>query len=142
MRMQPGVAVDRRRAGELQDELDIGPLTLGRLSSPAQRGRGTMRSMVEGASVIAELGARLLLAPVFTEVLDDERFDGRNRQQPLARGVDGETGEIAGNPAAAELLGDGGGRAAADEAVEDEVAFGLKQRLVFFPGGLLAFGVG
>ena len=44
-------------------------------------------------------------------------------QQPLARGVDGEAAEVAGDPAAVQLLGDGGRRAAAGEAVEDEVAF-------------------
>lgn len=61
-----------------------------------------------------------LLALVFAEVLDDEglRVDA---EQALAGGVDGEASEVAGNPAAVELFGDGGGGAGAAEAVEDEV---------------------
>ena len=37
--------------------------------------------------------------------------------------MDGETSEIAGDPAAVELFGHGGGGAGTAEAVEDEVAF-------------------
>ena len=37
--------------------------------------------------------------------------------------MDGEASEVAGNPAAVELFGDGGGGAGTAEAVEDEVAF-------------------
>ena len=42
--------------------------------------------------------------------------------QPLGRGLDGALVDVASNPAAAEFLGDGGGGARADKAVEDEVA--------------------
>ena len=40
-------------------------------------------------------------------------------EQALASGVDGETSEVAGNPAAVELFGDSGGGAGAAEGVED-----------------------
>ena len=42
--------------------------------------------------------------------------------------MDGETSEVASNPAAVELFGDGGGGAGAAEAIENEVAFGSKKR--------------
>jgi hypothetical protein len=57
--MEPSVAVERRRIGEFQDELDIGPLSRRRLT----------------AAGIAELCSGPLLPLVFAEVLNDKRAD-------------------------------------------------------------------
>ena len=64
-----------------------------------------------------------MLALVLAEVLDDERLHAGDAEQALARGVDGEASEVAGDPAAVELFGDGGGGAGTAEAIENEVAF-------------------
>src|SRR5579871_86774 len=86
--VQPVVAVDRHGLIELQDEFDIGALTL------------------RGFSIAAEFRAGPHLPLVLAEVLDDERPYVRNRKQPLARRVDSKAAEIASNPAAAQLLRD------------------------------------
>ena len=46
-----------------------------------------------------------------------------NAEQALAGGVDGEAAQVAGDPAAAELLGDGRVVPLPTEAIEDQVAF-------------------
>ena len=102
--VQPRVPLEGPRAVELQDETAV----------VGDHGRGLRRA--------AELRRLPRLALVLAQVLDDERFDVRDAQQPLARGVDGEAAQVAGDPAAAQLFGDGRGGAAAAEAVEDEVA--------------------
>ena len=103
--VQPRVALERPRAVELQDEAAV----------VGDHGRGLRRA--------AELRGLPRLALVFAQVLDDERFDILDAEQPLARGVDGEAPQVAGDPAAVELFGDGRRGAAAAEAVEDEVVF-------------------
>src|SRR5205807_8800596 len=50
-------------------------------------------------------------------------FTPGDAEQALAGGVDSEASQVAGNPAAVELFGHGGGGAGAAEAVEHEVAF-------------------
>lgn len=60
-----------------------------------------------------------LLALVLAEVLNDERLHAGDAEQALADGVNGEASEVASNPAAVELLGNGSGGAGAAEAVED-----------------------
>src|SRR5581483_7287388 len=54
---------------------------------------------------------------VLAEVPHGERPHAGDLQEALARRVDGEAAEVAGDPAAVELLGDGGRRAAAAEAI-------------------------
>ena len=103
--VQPRVALEGPRAVELQDEAAV----------VGDHGRGLRRA--------AELRGLPRLALVFAQVLDDERFDVLDAEQPLARGVDGEAPQVAGDPAAVQLLGHGRGGAAAAEAVEDEVVF-------------------
>jgi len=61
-----------------------------------------------------------LLALVFAEVLDDERFNVGDAEQALACSVDGEAAKVTGDPAAVELFGDGGGGAGTAEAIENE----------------------
>ncbi len=67
-----------------------------------------------------ELGDLPLLAFVLAEILDDERLHASDAEQALAGGVDGEASEVAGDPAAIELFGDGGGGAAAYEAIQHQ----------------------
>ncbi len=76
---------------------------------------------------------------VFAEILHDERPHVWYAEQPLAGGVDGEAAKLSGDPAAIRLLGDGGGRAAAGEAVEDDIALRWKRRRAICRRGLLAF---
>ena len=84
------------------------------------RWRSAACSGVSGPS--AANSARLPQLPlVLAEVLHQERLDAFDVEQALAGGVDGEAAEVAGDPAAAELLGDRRRRAGAAEAVEDEV---------------------
>ena len=104
--VEPGVAVERLCAVEVQHEAAVGELGGGGLTLVA----------------VGELGGLPGLALVLAQVLHDERANALDAEQALARGVDGEAAEVGGDPAAAELLGDGGRRAAAAEAVEDEVA--------------------
>ena len=63
-----------------------------------------------------------LLPLVCAEILDDERFHVLDAQQPLARGMNGEAAEVAGDPPAAKLFRDRRRRAGAAETIEDEIA--------------------
>ena len=103
--VQPGVALDRPGAVQLQDEAAI----------VGGHGRGLRRP--------AELRGLPRLALVFAQVLDHERFDVLDAEQTLAGGVDGEAPQVAGDPAAVQLFGHGRGGAAAAEAVQDQVVF-------------------
>jgi hypothetical protein len=62
-------------------------------------------------AVRGELGDLPLLALVLTEILDDKWFHIGNTEQTLARGMDSKASEVAGDPAAVEFFGDGGGGA-------------------------------
>ena len=62
-----------------------------------------------------------LLALVLAEVLHHERLHAGDAEQALARGVDGESSQVTGNPAAVELFGDSSGCAGTAEAVEDDI---------------------
>ena len=104
--VQPDVAADWSSVVKLKDELAVGGLAFFLFCQPVFAIRG-------------ELGDLPLLALVFAEVLDDEGLYVGNAEQTLTGGMDGEASEVAGNPAAVELFGDGGRGAAADEAVED-----------------------
>ncbi len=95
---------------KLQDELDVGPVPLGRL----------LRRL---GAVHREAAGLPLLAFVFTEVLHDERPHVGDAQQPFARGVDGEAAQVAGDPTAIQLLRDRRRGAGAGKAIENKVAF-------------------
>jgi hypothetical protein len=95
---------------KLKDELAVGVLALFLFCQTVFAVRG-------------ELSDLPLLAFVFAEVLDDEGLHVGDAEQALAGGVDGEASEIAGDPAAVELFGDGSGGAGAAEAVEHEGTF-------------------
>jgi hypothetical protein len=71
--------------GEFQDKLDIGALALGCLSPVT----------------LTEFCSRLQLALVLTQVLNHKRADARDREQPLARGVNRKPPQVARDPAAA-----------------------------------------
>jgi hypothetical protein len=101
--MEPDVAGDRLGVVELDDEASV--------------------RLRRRLGAVAELGGLPGLALVLAEVLDHERLHAGDAEEPLACRVDGESAEVACDPAAVELLGDGGGGAGAAEAVEDEVAF-------------------
>src|SRR5262249_5288369 len=105
---QPGVAVQRRGAVQPGDELRGGGV--------APRGLFGRLGAVPG-----ELAGLPELAFVLAQVLDDEGADPGDLQEALAGGVDGEAAQVAGDPAAAELLGDGCCSPGAGETVEDEV---------------------
>ena len=104
------MAADRRGVIELKDELAVGGFTFFLLRQPVFAVRG-------------ELGDLPLLALVLAEVLDDERLHAGDAKEALAGRVDREASEVAGNPAAIELFGDGGGGAGTAEAVENYVVF-------------------
>ena len=108
--VQPDVAADRSGVVKLQDKLAVGGFAFFLFRQPVFAVRG-------------ELSDLPLLALVFAEILDNERFNIGDSEQAFARGVDGEASKIAGNPTAVELFGDGGGGAGTAEAVEDDVAF-------------------
>ena len=55
--------------------------------------------------------------------------------------MDGEPAEVAGDPAAVELLGDGGRRAAAAEAIEDQIVR-LDEALMMRSSSASGFWVG
>ena len=74
-----------------------------------------------------EIGLALVAAEV-QHLEGAERLVGRlqlalHADQALARGVDAELAEVGGDPLAAELLGDGGGRAGAARRNRRQVAF-------------------
>ena len=103
--VQPGVAVERPRAVEVQDEAAVVG-GHGRAPAPPRRTPPPARP---GARTCPGSGRRTAHV--------------RDAEQPLARGVDGEAPQVAGDPAPVQLLGDGRGGAAAAEAVENEVVF-------------------
>jgi hypothetical protein len=104
--VEPGVAVDRRGVVELEDEPEIGAVSLCSLLGCLGAFSGELAGLPELPFVLAE-------------ILDDERAHVWYLEEALAGGVDGEAAQVAGDPAAAKLLGDGGGGAGADESVED-----------------------
>jgi hypothetical protein len=95
---------------ELEDEVDV-------RSPKVIIVRLTSRRSPEELVILPQLPL------VLAQVLDDERLEPLDPEQPLAGGVDGEPPEVAGDPPAVELLGHGRGGAGPAEAVEDQVAF-------------------
>jgi len=99
--VQPGIPRQRPRPVQVEDELAV-------------RERPSL-------GLVPELPGLPGLPLVLAEVLDDERPDVGDREQPLARGVDREPPQIGRDPAPPQLLGHRRRRARAGEAVEDEV---------------------
>jgi len=95
--VQPGVAVQRLGAVQVQDKLAVGA---------CQR-----------LGIFPKLRRLPCLPLILAEVLDREGLDVFNAEEPLPGGVNGEASEVAGNPAPPQLFCDGGGCAGAAEAV-------------------------
>ena len=75
-------------------------------------------------AVAAAKFARLPQLPlVFAEILDDERSDAWDGQQPLARRVNGEPAKITSNPATFQFLRHRRRRAAAAKTIQHQVVF-------------------
>jgi hypothetical protein len=109
----------RQRLGAIRSEYQLSELLL-----LARQGLFLFRAREPPANV--QVGLAFVAAEV-------EDLEGAKRlagglelalhlNEALARGVDGELSEIGGDPFAAELFGDGGGRAGADEEIGDQVA--------------------
>ena len=97
----------RLRAVELEDE-----------------GQVFVQSLFGDALAFRAEGDALPVLPlVLAKVQDLEWLAALDAEQALTRGVDGEAAQVAADPAAAELLGDGEGCAGAAEEVSDEVTF-------------------
>src|SRR6266849_1286794 len=67
------------------------------------------------------------LSLVFAEVLDGERPDTRNPQEPFARSVDCKPAQITSNPASVQLLGNSGCCATPNEAIEHQIIFARRR---------------
>jgi hypothetical protein len=109
--VQPNVAADRRGVVKLKDEFAVGG------------SRVLFCSSSLSLAVGGKLGDLPLLALVFAQVLHDEGLHIGDAEQALARGVDGEASEVAGDPAAVEFFGNGGGGAASNKAVQNQIVF-------------------
>jgi hypothetical protein len=73
--------------------------------------------------VIFAVGGKLGHLPrlpfILSEILNDERLYTRDSEQSLARSVNGKPAEVAGNPAAIELLSHGRSRSAPAKTIQD-----------------------
>jgi hypothetical protein len=81
-----------------------------------------------------------LLALVFAEVLHHEPLYAEDAEQARARGVNGESSQVAGNPAAVEFFGYGGRRPGTTEAIENEIALVGRSFNDAFEEGFGVFG--
>ncbi len=95
--VQPDVAGDGLGAVQVEDEAAVAPAARASALSPNSAACHTCRSYL----------------PRFWTTKGRTFGD---RQQPLAGGVDGEAAQVAGDPAPVQLLGHGGGGAAADRS--------------------------
>src|SRR6266487_351436 len=103
--MNPGIAINGCGMIELQDEVAVAHLHAGTLSR------------------IIKFGRLPCLSLVLAQILHHKGSHTLDREQTLARGVNGEAPQVAGYPAPAELLGHGSGCSAATEAIKHQVAF-------------------
>ena len=102
--VQPRMAVERLGVIQIENEPPVAPLD----------GEAVMRRL--------KLRRHPLLPLVCAEILDDERRHVLDAQEPLARRVNGEAAEVAGDPPTAKLFRDRRRRAGAAETIQHEIA--------------------
>src|SRR6266536_5111903 len=100
--MEPRVTVQGRSLSKFQDESNIRSLPLGRFI----------------AISLPKLCTCPHLPLIFTEVLDDERSHAGNREQSLARGMNGESAEVTSDPPAVQFFRHRSRSAATAKAIE------------------------